>query len=489
MMWFKALYAPLALAPLLSVCGCGSPMPPSSDRVYLRQSAITASSGDAVKVGAVLEFRGQVFDHGRSSAWPREVTLRWESSNASVGTVNDDGVIAASSPGSTIISVSSGTMRDTTTLRVMAPGAPAIVTFDLLSLGGTHSCGLDSAGTTYCWGNNAHGQTGNGSARRYTLTASPVAVAAPSAFSALSVNGEHACALDGFGGAWCWGNNRDGELALGHTVAQPHPTAASTTERFTSISSGVAHVCGVTSTGGLLCWGYNAFGQLSITGGSRSIPTQVSSVSNVKEVAAGGDFTCILNVTGAVSCWGSNAGQVLGLPANVAATPTPNPLSSSAVFTSISAGLRHACAITTAQQVYCWGDNGGGQLGIGTSEPSSPAPTMIASSRLFTRVSAGGTHTCALTTVGEVMCWGTNVEGAVGPTAAAIEPAPVSVPLSETARDVVAAKSGAYSCAVTTESVWCWGSNTSGQLGIGKFSETVDSLRIIRMPRRIAQPF
>jgi alpha-tubulin suppressor-like RCC1 family protein len=85
--------------------------------------------------------------------------------------------------------------------------------------------------------------------------------------------------------------------------------------------------------------------------------------------------------------------------------------------TSIDAGATHACAVTSIG-TQCWGDGNVGQLGDGRSSAfggiSAPTPGTVITSATYTQVSAGGTHTCAVTTDGHVHCWGRNAEGQLG---------------------------------------------------------------------------
>jgi alpha-tubulin suppressor-like RCC1 family protein len=132
-------------------------------------------------------------------------------------------------------------------------------------------------------------------------------------------------------------------------------------------------------------------------------------------VATGNLHACALLAGGSVQCWGSNVSGQLGEPTYQATyewSPAPAvPGLGTAV--AISAGNVHTCALISNGTVQCWGDNGYGELGNGTTTSSS-SPVTVVGLQSVTQVSAGGDFTCALTSNGFVYCWGDNSEGEMG---------------------------------------------------------------------------
>jgi alpha-tubulin suppressor-like RCC1 family protein len=132
--------------------------------------------------------------------------------------------------------------------------------FKSISAGGEHTCGLTLAGDlVYCWGNNNHGQLGDGSPFDRS---EPVLVQGSLKFEAVSAGRQHTCALTTGHEAYCWGQGFPGQLGNGSVEDASTPTAVSGGLVFASLSAGDSYTCGVTPTGAAYCWGGGAFGRL-----------------------------------------------------------------------------------------------------------------------------------------------------------------------------------------------------------------------------------
>ena len=136
-------------------------------------------------------------------------------------------------------------------------------------------------------------------------------------------------------------------------------------------------------------------------------------------------------------------------------------------WTQVVAGPSHTCAITTAALLYCWGDNGSGKLGTADASSLRSAPRAVTGGLTFSAVALGYYHTCALTTAGKAYCWGAGKDGELGSGPNSVfQSAPTAVSSTQTFVSITAGAQ--HSCALTTAGVaYCWGSNQSGQLGIG----------------------
>ena len=139
------------------------------------------------------------------------------------------------------------------------------------------------------------------------------------------------------------------------------------------------------------------------------------------------------------------------------------------VFVAVSAGGTHSCGVTMERDAYCWGVNAGGRLGDGTTM-NRLAPVAVTGGLDLLWVSAGGVHTCGVTTGGEARCWGANHSGQLGDgtTTDRLTPVMVAGRLEFASVDIGSGTSSGSSCGVTTSGeAYCWGLNSSGQLGDG----------------------
>jgi alpha-tubulin suppressor-like RCC1 family protein len=186
--------------------------------------------------------------------------------------------------------------------------------------------------------------------------------------------------------------------------------------------------------------------------------------SGAVPLAAGGGHTCVVIPAGGVKCWGDNASGELGDGTNADRRTPVDVVGLSSGVTALSAGISHTCAVTSTGGVKCWGGNVFGDLGDGTTtERDAPVDVSGLASGVRTIVS-GADHTCALTDQGAVLCWGSNDVGQLGDGTTTDHPVPVSVAGLESG--VVALAAGDYyTCALTgSGKVECWGNNVAGQL-------------------------
>jgi len=243
----------------------------------------------------------------------------------------------------------------------------------------------------------------------------------------------------------------------------------------TQISSVSASTCALTSLGGVKCWGWNEYGQLGDgTTTDRSTPVDVVGLtSGVTQVTAGGDRTCAVTTSGGAKCWGANFNGALGDGTTTNRSTPVDVTGLTSGVASISTNGSHVCALTTTGGVKCWGFNGRGQLGDGTTTNRSTPVDVVGLTSGVTQVSAGSEHTCAITTGGAAKCWGrNNHHGQLGDGTTTNRSTPVDVLNVGGAPFTGVAQISAgdnHTCARTTSgAAKCWGGYSSDQLGRGE---------------------
>ncbi len=183
-----------------------------------------------------------------------------------------------------------------------------------------------------------------------------------------------------------------------------------------------------------------------------------------------GDLHACAVVSGALWCWGSNAHGELGLGVVGDDQLVPRRLGTSTSWARVSAGLTSSCALTTQGDVWCWGHNQSGEVGNGTFvAQTEPWHVALARPAKSVRVS---THSCAVLNDDTVWCWGANQEGQLGLDEGGLgsnQPSPVALAPGTRWRDV--APGDGHTCGIHTDgTLWCWGRNTGHQLGLGEGS-------------------
>lgn len=444
----------------LAALSCGSPVgsDESPEQLWVSATRAILTVGDTTRVGFVVgTVSSPRFSHGIGPE-PSSLDVaigRWSSSDSAVAVISSTGVVTARAPGRAILRVQHGALHDTALVFVDESEEAAATRFVDVQVGLGHACGRTTDRNLYCWGSSWFGETGSGSVRKFTATLSPSRVNGITDVTALAVGDRHSCALISSGQAFCWGEEIS--AASGATgTERPTPLPIGGAIRFSAISVGGMLACGLTQANALLCWGFKLNGLESV-----STPAPLTSIT------VGYNHACGLTVAGDAFCFGSNASGQLAMTA----------VATSLRFVSISAGLDYTCGVAIDRRAYCWGSASNGKLGTGDME-SQLLPTPVASLSDVAMVDAGGSHTCATTVSGVAYCWGDDLRGEVGdgplmqpnPTASdLIRLTPTRVELSSAAA-VISAGWGESSCALDqTGRAYCWGLNSVGQLGIGRY--------------------
>jgi alpha-tubulin suppressor-like RCC1 family protein len=332
-----------------------------------------------------------------------------------------------------------------------------------LAAGDRHACLLRRDGTVGCWGGNDRGQLGDGSHRPRSA---PVTVTLPGRVVELALGTSHSCALRSTGLVYCWGANDSGQLGNGAQFDTSSPVSVRLATPATHIAAGGSFTCASLTSGDVVCWGANDSGQCGIAGPPLLLTPQTPlGLTGTQALVAGEAHACALDGRGAVTCWGNDTvGQLgAGAPAASRGPTSPSGLADQ-VVRGLAAGGNHTCALVQ-DAVFCWGGNGAGQLGLGsTNDVATPMP--LPSLENATALVAGSQHTCALRSDGSVWCWGGNSGGQLGEGTTSSLGLPV--PVVGHLRATSVAAGGDFTCALEEDGrLWCWGDDRRGQLSRG----------------------
>lgn len=387
--------------------------------------------------------------------------------------------------------------------------------FVSISAGTAHTCALGRSGQVWCWGQN-HRNPSQGS------SSTPVAVPLPGLARGLSTKGNsHGCVVLDDGAVACWGANQEGQLGGGdrETIFVPRVDLPGPVSQ---VAAGGLHSCALTSTGRVFCWGRNNAGQIGPLGSTsfQPLPVEVTGLPGAVSSIALGDFaSCAVLASGAVYCWGSyttmvfasatpqvvsgmaggvtkvsvggfghlcaslatgglkclglnlsgqlgrgtvtlfeDAGPVTGIPSTVR---------------SFDAGYFHVCAVV-ANEVRCWGQDTYGELGRNDDALATAPGPVLGLQRPQVQIEGGGDHTCSIDDAGRASCWGSNSSGQLGDGTRVTRAEARTIDAAGSIRFAGLALGSSHSCGFdTTGRVRCWGSNHSGELGLGTFEDAL----------------
>lgn len=364
-----------------------------------------------------------------------------------------------------------------------------------LSLGESSTCFLTPAGKVYCWGANGYGNLGNGT---YEPANTPQLVQTDVRFKQIEGGYRHTCALSEAGENYCWGSNNFGQVGDGTTQLRPVPTKTVTDLRFKQITTGSYNTCGLTQAGDTYCWG---FGDIGILGQKDDIwansfsPLQVKA-GGVKfvQIEIGYKHVCALTAGGEVYCWGYDKWGEIGIDQNGPGTDpnnsydpayfdSPQQVAKAYSFKRIVVGYYFTCGLTkaTPTEVYSWGKNGNGSLGTG-DWTSSYNPRKVVGDHHFEKHQGGSYSEHSCGIKANGEAWCWGYD--YKGNLGVGTTSPMFTPQQiQTFKFSQISTSGLHSCGYTLdEQLMCWGGNDSGQLGDGTYTDRTTPVYVKPLP-------
>jgi alpha-tubulin suppressor-like RCC1 family protein len=309
----------------------------------------------------------------------------------------------------TLISIASSVVLLTASAAHAAP-----FTYSSVNVGNQSACSVTTSGQVLCWGENFDQHLIPTRTDRYIN--SPVPVTFPEAIATVDVGiGSTHCALGVSGRAYCWGTG--GHLGSYLTTVSRTPIRVEFANdmRVTNVQNGPGNACALDSSRSLWCWG----DPLTLGDGnvdSVRLPVRLTMPDNspIAQYDMGTTGTCVITDASNMYCWGQINGSVSpwgGVPFPVVKTSAPT----GKTWLSVSIEGERVCAITTAGDGYCRGDNYNGNFGNGTYDDSPTMTRMIVpNNESVQSIHMGSYATCIVTTVNNIWCAGEGGGGQLG---------------------------------------------------------------------------
>lgn len=349
--------------------------------------------------------------------------------------------------------------------------------------GGRHTMALLTDGSVWTWGSDVSGKLGDGQVSpSYNVTNHdsfmPIRVHGPgnvgylTSIVAISAGEGHNLALRSDGTVWAWGWNGVNQLGNGTSTDAYTPVQVSGLTNVVAISGRGYHCLALKSDGTVWAWGYNQYGQLG--NGSTSsplVPAQVLGLTNPAAISAGYTISLALMSNGTVQVWGTGLKGELGQGNFGDHSYTPIPVLGLSNVVSVSADFEEPAALKSDGTIWMWGWDNLGQLGDGATNNRSLPFQVLGLTNMIFAGPTGDRDNCGIRADHTVWTWGRNYTGqlGIGTVDQIAHPLPVQIPDFGNGGYVVSVQTPDWhSLALRSDgTLWGWGANDHGQLGNG----------------------
>ena len=398
-------------------------------------------AGIPVQVGGITGF-GEIVPGPTTTDVKGELLVRW---------------VLGPSPGTQTFQANRADLNRMIKVEAEGTGELDVWPFTTVTTGVSHTCGIDEAGSAYCWGRGDGFRLGTG---ENESASAPVPVTSALSWTGISAGETHTCALGGAAAEiHCWGLGfQAGAEEAGQVIPTPSQVPGGP---WTSLTAGEAHQCALAADGTAHCWGEALYGQLG--NGSEeptNDPTPVAGDHAWSQISAGRRHTCGVTTSGEPYCWGEGTAGQLGNGIREDAD-TPSLVAGGFQWRSVSAGWAHSCGITQEGEAFCWGAGSFNRLGNGATLDHT-SPVRVAGNRSWNAISASERHSCGIDAEKKLYCWGAGGMVGLGLFGSATPALLAEEDDWESLQTLYR-----HTCAVTSDTwTYCWGANDYGQLGI-----------------------
>uniref|UniRef100_A0A667ZUN9 HECT and RLD domain containing E3 ubiquitin protein ligase 3 n=1 Tax=Myripristis murdjan TaxID=586833 RepID=A0A667ZUN9_9TELE len=330
-----------------------------------------------------------------------------------------------------------------------------------------------------CWGNAVDGQLGIGEEKNPVFEPRSCQAFSGRGLKEVACGGQHSLFLLHDGSVYTCGSNSCGQL--GHSKTGTSPVGALDTQKIAVVSCGRAHSMAVNEQGQVFAWGAGEGGQLGLGTAEEAvrIPRLIKKLCEhrISQVMCGNQHCIALSRDGQLFTWGQNSSGQLGLGKGEPSTLSPQPLKSLSgiPLAQITAGGDHSFALSLSGAVFGWGKNSAGQLGLNDEQDRAvPCHIKFLRSQKVVYISCGDEHTAALTKDGGLFTFGDGSQGQLGHDSTNNEPLPRRVQelMGSEVSQIACGRHHTLAFVPSSGVVYAFGCNSHGQLGTGMRGDT-----------------